>query len=445
MRRLPFVQQLDPHIHEAIIGAGTSLLLRVLGAGLTFGFNILVARMLGVRESGIFFLALTIVAFAAVIGRLGLDNTMLRFTASEVAAGNWEKVVGIQNKGLWLSGGASILVTAVLLASASGIANYIFGEPALARPLQIMAASILPFNLLMLYGELLRALKRIGRYALVQSVGVAGISSVLLLILYNSLTLAGVSVVYVLACGGVAIFAASMWWQAAPQIAGLRGEFRVDTLMRTALPLLSVALLQIIVASTSNVLLGLWHGSEAVAIFTAANRTAVLTSLVLLAINSIAAPKFAALYQQRDHKALGKLARSLAKMSILLASPFLLIFTIMPARVVGLFGIEFVVGAQALTILSVGQSVNVATGSVGFLLIMTGHETLYRDNVLATTILHLLLQVVLVWYYGVIGAAIGSAITMILVNLVSTGLAYWKLSILTLPIPDSILTWRSSK
>jgi len=51
-----------------------------------------------------------------------------------------------------------------------------------------------------------------------------------------------------------------------------------------------------------------------------------------------------------------------------------LICTLFPVFVLNFFGEEFVAAAPLLVVLSLGQLINVATGSVGFLLLMSGHE-----------------------------------------------------------------------
>ena len=53
-----------------------------------------------------------------------------------------------------------------------------------------------------------------------------------------------------------------------------------------------------------------------------------------------------------------------------------------------LFGPEFRAGGPVLTILAAGQYVNVLTGSVGYLLMMTGNERLVRNNMAVAALLN---------------------------------------------------------
>ena len=51
--------------------------------------NVVISRQLGAEEAGLFFLVYTIVFIAAVIGRLGLDNTFVRFIATHHSTNDW--------------------------------------------------------------------------------------------------------------------------------------------------------------------------------------------------------------------------------------------------------------------------------------------------------------------------------------------------------------------
>lgn len=190
----------------------------------------------------------------------------------------------------------------------------------------------------------------------------------------------------------------------------------------------------LVMSMTDTTLLGVWADSESVGIYGVAKRTALLTSFMLVAVNTIVAPKFAELYAQGDRRALSALARNVAKLMTLAATPILLAFVIVPNWVLGIFGSDFVAGAPVLTILALGQFVNVATGSVGYLLMMTGHEKLMRNNTVASAALNVALNAILIPKYSIIGAAVATAISLATMNLISTILVYWKLSIVTLPI-----------
>jgi O-antigen/teichoic acid export membrane protein len=234
-----------------------------------------------------------------------------------------------------------------------------------------------------------------------------------------------------------------MWRMATPQLRNSVGHFETRQLLRSSVPLFWVASMNLVMGCTASFLLGIWGTNAEVGIFGAAYRTATVTGYILIAVNSIAAPKFAALYQQGDMEALGSMARNSAKLMTLAASPILLLFILFPGWVMTLFGPQFVGGATVLTILALGQFVNVTTGSVGCLLMMSGHERLMRNNIAGISILHVAMCLLLIPWAGAIGAAIATAISLSTMNLVSVVLIYCRLSILALPIPKGIFARRA--
>jgi O-antigen/teichoic acid export membrane protein len=64
----------------------------------------------------------------------------------------------------------------------------------------------------------------------------------------------------------------------------------------------------------------------------------------------------------------------------------------------------------------VGHGVNVLTGPVGMVLVMTGHEKIMRNNVLAAGAVNIGLNLILVPKLGALGAAVATAVSLALVN-----------------------------
>jgi O-antigen/teichoic acid export membrane protein len=182
-RRIPRLARIDSHMREVVRGATAALVLMMLSHGLGLGFNVLLARLLGAEGTGIYYLALTVTSIAAVVGRVGLDNALLRFTAANAAQGNWAKVAGVYRNGLRIVAIASTTVTVLMVGSATWIAQAIFSEPDLAGPLRLMALAILPAGLLAVHAESLRGLKRIQDAMVARSVGVPVVSVLCLAVL----------------------------------------------------------------------------------------------------------------------------------------------------------------------------------------------------------------------------------------------------------------------
>lgn len=182
----------------------------------------------------------------------------------------------------------------------------------------------------------------------------------------------------------------------------------------------------LVVMSMSQLLLwigpliaGVWLSSADVAYLSVAQRFALLTSFILMAVNLVVAPKFAAFYAENDMESVRKTALFSVRLLVVSAVPIVGAMLIFPGFLMGLFGADFAQGAQLLQILALGQFVNVITGSVGYLLMMTGHERDLRTSTLISGGLVVILTIILTQYFGVLGCAIATAISIAFQNLLA--------------------------
>ena len=79
--------------------------------------------------------------------------------------------------------------------------------------------------------------------------------------------------------------------------------------------------------------------------------------------------------------------------------------------------------------------VNVITGSVGFLLMMSGNERLLMNNIASSALISLLLSFMLIPHYGIIGAAVATAMSVIVRNIMASYFVYRAMKIVTIPWP----------
>ena len=190
-------------------------------------------------------------------------------------------------------------------------------------------------------------------------------------------------------------------------------------LLRSSLPLLVVASMGKVIRWTDTILLGIWESASVVGIYEVAFKTSMLTSFILMAANSVAAPRFASLHTQGDREGLEKLLQQVTLLVSLLTLPLAFVFIAFPQRILWIFGAEFSAGAGALVILVLGQFSAVAAGSVINVLVMTGNEKTARNVTSLGAALNLVLNVFLVPPYGIYGAATGTALSTAAMNVIA--------------------------
>jgi O-antigen/teichoic acid export membrane protein len=410
----------EPHMREMLLGSVVGLVIKVLAAVSLFAMNVVVTRTVGATQAGLFFLSFTLITIIATFGRIGLDQAVVRFIAkdvevsastSPVASGSGEptgsQLQSVFAKSITWTLLASVLLAFIFYVIAPWLNDYVFKLPGFTPVFKVMLIAVPIMATYIIYAQALQGLKKISQSMVVSSVLLP--STILLLLLLSPVVRAQeIGSYFVIASVFTLVLGVSFWVTSVPKTAH-KTEFPSSILRATCMPLWTVAIVHQVIQWSSQLMLGIWEDAQAVAFFATAQRTAMLTSFILFAVNTIAAPKFAAMHAANDMQGVRRMAIMSVRMMLLVAVPTTLFIFLFPEWLMSMFGEGFSAAATALMILAAGQFVNIATGSVGYLLSMTGLEKKVRDNVLISGAVSVLLGLILIPIYGVIGAAVAYA------------------------------------
>ena len=424
----------DAHLNELIKGAGEALVLRIGGIIAGYVFTLLVTRTLGARVWGIFALSLVVLQIASVIGRLGMDTALLRFTAEYTAKKEIYALKEIYKKALTLVVPFSILVAISVYSLSPLLANKFFHKPYLTDYFRITSFMVVPSVILWIHSESIRGLKKIKEYMLLQQSGIFLIAVILFLIgttFVRTYFLPFIS--YALAILILAFISMYLWVKHIQGLISINQQCSYSTnssfnssinrlinysmILNVSFPMLFSSSLALTMSWTDTILLGMFRSTQEVGIYNVALKVSMMTSVTLVAINAIAAPKFAEFWGKGDIKGLTKVAQQSTKLIFWTSFPVLLLFLIFPKPILGIFGEEFKQGAVILMILTVGQFVNAISGSVGNILNMTNQQIYYRNIVMLSTLINVLLNFILVPILGILGSALAASFTMIFWNI----------------------------
>jgi O-antigen/teichoic acid export membrane protein len=371
LQRFPFIKRMDHHMQEVVRGASVAFLLKVVAAGLSFGLNVVLARTFGAEGIGLYILALSVTVVIATIGHAGLDQSVVRFVAASAVAANWARVRQVYRKVLLVGVAGSTLMAILMFVGSLKVAPFFFADARVCPLLRLMSLAVVPMTLAALYAQFLAGLKRVQDSVCLLSIWSPALMLAGIGVFGRDLDVQGLAGLYVASFLFTAAIGIIRWHRAMPtgDSSGV-ADFGWPELFDSAGPLFWSVCMQLILQSASTLILGAWGSAREVGIFGIAARIPMTMTLFIVAVNTIAAPKFAALHEQGDIESLGRIARHSAWLMALMASPLMLLFLVAPGWVMGLFGPQFTDGAAALSILAVGQFINVATGSVGWLLIV---------------------------------------------------------------------------
>jgi len=411
---------LTSFIHKA----GIAFVVQVLGVGLGYLLQVFLARVMGREEYGIYTYVLAWAAIGAIACNLGLPVAVLRFLPEYSTQSDWERFQGVirgsSSLTLLISLSASLLGTLAVLAinSAAHIAYFVpilFG----IWTLPLLALEDLQGNMFRGDRQMLAAYapSKVLRPLLFM----AGVWAVFLWADNQTVPNQPVFIVTIISML-ILVICQQLWIQktllnqGSDRVKQPIYEFR--SWLRVSLPLLLITGFIIILYQTDILMIGAFLGPTQVALYNAATKTSYLTSFIYGAAESVGAPMIASLYAKGDRSELQKL---MTTMSNLIFWPTVIITLFIVAfsnYILWMFGPEFVTARWSLCILLIGQLVNAATGPVGYMLDLTGHQDKSVRVRLFTASLNIFLCYILIPKFGIIGAAIATATSVSLDNLI---------------------------
>ncbi len=427
----------DSHFSELIRGSGLALFLKIAGIAVTYAFTYIITRSFGASVNGLFNLAFAVLTLATVIARAGLDTAMLKFTAAYHAEDRPEAVKGAYLDATGIVFSIGLVVTLIMYWLSDTLAASLFHKPGLADYLRLFALLVIPYSMIMVNSECLRGIRRIKWYLFLEGIGVNLFGSVFLLaMLAGGGTASSLARSFGLAVAVLFVISTVAWLRAS----GWRGlrvarPVGIRELLFTSLPMLLANVLMKVMGWIDTIMLGMLRPAEDVGIYNIALKISMLTKLTLNAVNSVIAPRFAAYYRKGDMASFIRTSDHATRLIFWTSAPVLVLILLIPGPLTGLFGPEFTAGATALVILTVGQFIASISGSVGYILNMTGHQVIQQNITIVSIVLNVMLNFVLIPRIGMTGAAIAASAGLAFRNLASVVYIRKKLHFTTVFIP----------
>ena len=422
-----FVGACSPLARSAI----GSVAIRAAAPALNLAVSIILVRVAGPHDYGIYIYCLAMVGLVLQPVTVGLSTSVIRHLASYRAHCDWAHLGGVLQRGLQSSIAASMMLVLIGLL-------FVFFSVQIApdsRPVFFMALVLIPlFAFNTFCSAVLRGLHHVIWGQFPEQI----VTPVMLLILVamlggiglhiNALMLVWIQVIaatVVLLVGVILIIS-----RLPPEIHGIAPLYEDKYWLRGVVPLLVLGGTQQLSTEIVVIMLGQIDGVENSGIYRICARGAELVSFVLVAFNITTAPTFSRLHAQGDLQELSRLTAKTSRVALLASLPIalpLMFFSDWVLRF--LYGPEFAIGATALAILCLGQLLCVITGPVGSLLMMSGHERDAVKGTLAALIVTIALALTLIPNWGLNGAAAATASGMVLRNSINCWHVFRRLDI----------------
>lgn len=389
------------------------------GTLLKYGGNLVIQRGLGAAAFGLYTLSFSVMTLVASIFKLGLDDAMLRYVS----------VYHTKRQGSTLRG---LTIFCTLLAGTSGILGALamfYYAPYLAAvkhsreiiPILEMMAPMVPLLVLQLiWINGLQGFKEFKWRVLIQRILIPGLLIVMLLgalLLFHNLN------AIVIATLINAVMATSLslffFFRKVSRVAKERSEsYELREWFGFAAPNFLTSIIDTILQSIDTILLAYFAISNvALGLYAAAIKISAFIVMPQVSFNAMFAPTIAELYSIGERQKLEAMFKVVTKWVITFTLPIFGIATIFSTSLLAISGQVFIAAWPLVIAFSIGNLINVATGSVGYMLLMTGHTRISFLNSLTAVVVNIVVGIILAPRYGAMGVAVATGLAVAVVNL----------------------------
>jgi O-antigen/teichoic acid export membrane protein len=398
-----------------------SLIVKFLSALSAFLIGLLLARELGLESFGVYTVAFTTVMVLSVPVSLGLPTLITRYVSKYEVENNYSAIKGL------LIRANQIVIIISLLVSAVAVTSYFLWWKNYDK--ELVDAIIYSFFLLPLIalGSLKAAALRGLKYIVLGQLPDTFLRYFIFLIFLitfqfteESLTPALAMKMHIIASLVALIVGAYFLYIKLGRKTNMINAIYFNKYwLKQALPFSLNSGVQIIKNKLSTYILAIFGSLESVALFDVASRGASLVAFTLDALNTAIAPYVSSEFEKNNMVSLQKIVTKTSRVIFLFAVPVVIVFVIGGEKLIDfLFGKEYNEAYLPLVILCFAQLINAATGSVGLVLNMTGRQSYFTRITVYMTVVNTILCIPFVIWFDIKGAALLTALIIVLQNLI---------------------------
>jgi O-antigen/teichoic acid export membrane protein len=392
---------------------------KILGAALTFVMIVVFSRLMTADQFGFFGVAMNAAILLSTLIGLGLPVAVMRIYPAHVARAETALATGFISSGYTTILAASlVLMAGAAVTSVSGVADGMTGSaiaPMLIATLAMLVA------LSDYAASALRSQGHVAWSALPRDIGwriTAPMVAALLVV-------AGMSLPNTLALGAcivtLAVVTAVQFRRSRSSFISLAQGAAPETdwarWRRPLLPLWIASLVFALIQQADVLVVGGILGPQEAGAYFAAQKTAALLGLAMIAGGQVAAPMMASAYHSGNLPELRRICRLLAAAIAVVTFAGLVFIAGFGDRLLAIFKPEFVSAYPVLVVFAVSATVDALCGPTAYLMQMTTLERAYLKIMAASYAVVLVLQLIFVPRYGLLAAAACNAAGVVVWNI----------------------------
>lgn len=421
-------------VNRIVTGSGVILAGTLIGMLLDIITKKVLTSHLSPADFGTYALALTVISITGAVATLGLNEGVPRYIAFFRGRHEEQKIheliISAVLMGL-IAGLLSILVSPALFQSLAG--NSFDAQGKILSVVKILILAV-PFTILLnltvaIYRGFDRTNVNMYFYNIIRPVSLLGFASASVFIGASLKGVVFADLLSMIFTFGIM----SIYFIKRPPIKRtIKHERKIKfseptrQLIRYSFPLLITATLLNIMSWIDTIMLGYFKSTEIVGIYNAVYPLVGFLSLVVASMGFVYVPVTSRLWGQNDTALLGSIYTVMTKWCFLLTFPFFALIFVYPEYfITKLYGAQYVSGATALRILALGFIANSYFGFNYHTLLASGDSDFLMKCSVASAGINVVINFMLIPEYGMVGAAIGTAVSFTSIEVLMT-LRAWR-------------------
>lgn len=405
----------------ALMGVGM-----IIAGALGYIQTVTMTHMVSRSTFGIFVVVFTATTFLSQFTKLGFGGVLIRFLPAYRATGNYHLAAGLARFALWVPTALSAICALALFFLAHPIAQDFFHSDMYAVALR-EAAVLIPLNAMQsIILSSLQAIKNVRWQVYVgRIIEPAGTLVMVVVFFLLGFRLEALIFAYIVGIGLSVAAGYIAFRREAGSLIRAKPQYETGTWSRFGAAMLFNSLSIAVIQSTDVLGLGAFASASQVSLYRVADRIGGLIAMPFFALNIIFSPMISEYHTRGDHAQLGRMYALVTRWSLAVSLPIGLCSIVFAGPILGVFGKGYSGGAAALIVLATGSIINAGTGPVNNMLVMASRLRVLWINTGIWLGTNVILIFALVPPYGLIGAAVASSLTVVIVNLVALGEVWW--------------------
>ena len=203
-------------------------------------------------------------------------------------------------------------------------------------------------------------------------------------------------------------------------------RFSMHEIFKTSAPMALSAIAYFIMQSIDIIILSIYEGFDQIAYYSVSVKLAMVTTLALMSVNIVIAPRIAEIYEKQNLQDMQQLIKHSTRIIFFISLFVLSILFLFSKEILSLFGPDYIKANQALLFLLAAQFFNAVSGPGAIYLNMTGRQKTLNKILIFGLIINISLNFHFIPVEGINGAAKATLVSLIIWNAITTLLVYSK-------------------